>query len=119
MPNIASIIKSHNAKITKPAEENQHKRCNCGIRGIPANCPLNGNCLATNLVYKATVTADNKPSKVYIGMTEHAFKSRYNNHITSLKHQSHRNDTALSKYIKDCLDTSTTVLVLHLALKTN
>ena len=39
--------------------------------------------------------------KIYIGMTEHTFRTRYNNHKLSFKHRKHSHDTVLSKYIWD------------------
>ena len=95
MPNIANIIKAHNQKtLSQPTESNQTRSCNCRK---PEMCPLDGQCLTDNLVYKATVKADNRPEKIYIGMTGNTFKTRFNGHKVSLKHKSHRNDTTLSK----------------------
>ena len=105
MPNVASIIKAHNQKIAgQSTEPNQTRRCNCRK---PENCPLDGQCLTDTLVNKATVKVDNTPDKIYIGMTEHAFKTRFNGHKVSLKYKSHRNDTSLSKYIWELKDKET------------
>ena len=105
MPNIANIIKAHNQKtLSQPTESNQTRSCNCRK---PEMCPLDGQCLTDNLVYKATVKADNRPEKIYIGMTENTFKTRFNGHKVSLKHKSHRNDTTLSKYIWKLKDNGT------------
>ena len=53
-------------------------------------CPTNNRTAKTtltdNLVYKATVKVNNAPEKIYIGMTEHAFKTRFNGHKVSLKY---------------------------------
>ena len=97
MPNMARIIKSHNTKILNPLPTSQVTRtCNCRK---PENCPLNGNCLAEAVIYKATVTAPNKQPMQYIGSTEPPFKRRYDRHNYSFRHATHRKETELSKYI--------------------
>ena len=88
----------------QPMESNQNRSCNCRK---PDLCPLDGQCLTDNLVYKATVKTDNRPEKIYIGMTENTFKTHFNGHKLSLKHKSHRNDTTLSKYIWELKDNGT------------
>ena len=40
-----------------------------------------------------------KDSKIYIGMAETEFKTRFNDHKLSFKHKKHANKTILSKYI--------------------
>ena len=69
MNNIASIISSHNAKVLAPAPEHVSRIhvCNCKQ---PQNCPLNGHCLTECVVYKAWVSAPNKPARHYYGLTE-------------------------------------------------
>ena len=55
-------------------------------------------CLSKSIVYKATVTTDTNDDKnSYIGMTEHAFKSRYNNlKVSAFKYRKHSHDNVLS-----------------------
>ena len=99
MPNMECIIKQHNARICETKQENSGppRRCNCRT---PERCPLNGHCLTTKIVYKATVeTDDNRDPKIYIGSTETPFKHRYANHLLSFKHEKYGNQTELSKYI--------------------
>ena len=59
LPNINNIIANHNKKVLKSqsnsSEENK-KCCNC--RAGPNNCPLNGKCLSTSIIYKATVQSE-------------------------------------------------------------
>ena len=38
------------------------------------NCPLDGNCLTKNVVYKCVVSSKNVPDKQYIGLTEGEWK---------------------------------------------
>ena len=109
--NMAIIIKSHNAKITTTPETNQ-ANCNCRNK---QECPLDSKCLSKSIVYKATVTTDTNEEKLYIGITEHTFKSRYNNHKMSLKHHTH--DTVLSKYIWDLKDNNIKHSIKHSVLK--
>ena len=90
-PNLASIIKGHNAKVLRQPEE---KRCNCRVK---ANCPLNGDCNASEIVYEATVDS-NLSRKKYIGISETPFKLRFNNHTSSFRNAPHRNSTELSKH---------------------
>ena len=58
-----------------------------------------GACLTNNLFYKATVIAQDCDTKTYISMTEHGFKTGYNNHNYSFKHKKHSASSAISKYI--------------------
>ena len=66
----------------------------------PVNCPLNGNCLQSSVIYQATVeTNDNKPSQTYIGLTENSFKTRFTNHRNSFKDHKKKLSTELSKHV--------------------
>ena len=97
MGNMASVIRRHNAKVQQESiDEPQDKSCNCRNK---SSCPLDGECLVDNAIYKATVTAAGHANKEYIGMTEHAFKTRYNNHQQSFKYKKYSTATALSKYV--------------------
>ena len=84
MPNMASIIASHNKHLL--AKENQSnltttRDCNCRQK---ESCPRAEKCQTEGVVYQATVKReDNAEEKTYIGITEGKFKSRYNNHINS------------------------------------
>ena len=44
MPNVSSIVNTHNHKIlTASKEENRTRKCNCKVKG---KCPLQGECLS-------------------------------------------------------------------------
>ena len=104
MSSIGSIIRSHNAKVLSPTTTNPttpKRTCNCRQ---PQNCPLGGMCLTECIVYKATVSAPNRPTRVYHGLTEGPFKTRFNNHTTSLRLEGHRKETELSKYMWELKD---------------
>ena len=62
------------------------------------NCPLSGNCRTKNIVCKADVISKHE-SKVYIGLYETEFKTRYNNHKSSFSLENRKNSTELSKYV--------------------
>ena len=105
MNNTKQIIDNHNKHILnssmhadKPADNvDDIKSCNCRQKNM---CPLNGNCLQSSVIYQATVKRhDTNTSETYIGLTENTFKTRYRNHISSLRHAKHRNSTELSKHI--------------------
>ena len=99
MPSMGGIIKQHNARVCGVEEESgsQPKCCNCRN---PERCPLNGHCLTSKIVYKATVEADGTSApKTYVGSTETSFKQRYANHLMSFRHEKYGNRTELSKYI--------------------
>ena len=62
-------------------------------------CPLNGHCLAQDILYKCIASPSQNPDKTYLGTAEGGFKKRYSNHTKSLKHKPYSKETRLSKYI--------------------
>ena len=98
--NMANIIKNHNQKILNECDDDENeRRCNCRNKEL---CPLDGECLTSNVIYEATVTTTSDDTKTqYIGMTENNFKTRYNNHKLSFNDRKHSHDAVLSKYILD------------------
>ena len=96
MPNMKNIIDGHNKGIINGPRDNAlEPGCNCRTRNT---CPLDGNCLVRNVVYQATVTAENT-AETYVGLTETTFKTRFNNHKTSFNNERYKTSTELSKYI--------------------
>ena len=70
--------------------------CNCRSHN---QCPMQGNCLQANVVYKGDITTtDNNETKTYIGVTANEFKTRFQNHTKSIN-KKYQNETELSKYI--------------------
>ena len=60
MPNIGDIISMHNKAILQQSDKNTkdgNKQCNCRDR---STCPLEGRCKEGPIVYKATLTLQNK-----------------------------------------------------------
>ena len=97
--NMKNLIKLHNQRILNP--EKTMKPCNC--RG---ECPLNKNCQAEAIVYKAIVKTNEK-EMIYYGSAETPFKKRFANHKNSFKDPRKRNVTELAKYIWKLKDENT------------
>jgi hypothetical protein len=98
MPNMGQIITSHNKPVLKKnIPQDEKPTCNCRN---PTNCPLDGKCLSSQIVYQATVIReDNNSQESYIGLTETQFKTRYNNHTSSFRNENKRHATTLSQHI--------------------
>ena len=93
MANVASIIRSSNNR--KHQSNHVMTPCNCRQH---SSCPLEGNCQAESIVYKATVTNNATGSEMdYFGVTDPPFKQRYANHLTSFGHEKYASQTVLSK----------------------
>ena len=85
LPNIKSIITDRNNKLFHTADYPNRaavERCNCRS---PDNCPLDGNCCVSSVVYQATLTSSDPP-KHYYGCCLTSFKTRYGNHKQSFLH---------------------------------
>ena len=94
MPNMKAVIDGNNKKLLT-TNENDERKCNCSKNTI---CPLNGECLANDIVYQATVIGGDK-EETYVGITATSFKARFANHKASFKSEQKRNTTELSKYV--------------------
>ena len=95
MPNMATIIVSHNKNFLCNKQEPKTTIPLCSCHNS-ANCPLNGECRKKAVIYKASITSDGS-SKHYIGCTETEFKTSYYNHTHSFRYREKRNATELSK----------------------
>ena len=110
MPNMDQIIKNHNRKTIQnyrtkvsqkpndPSKETvKNRMCNCRDR---SNCPLKGNCLAKNIIYKASVSQpETNKASAYIGLTQGSFKTRFNQHTSSFRLEHRASSTSLSEHI--------------------
>ena len=98
MPNMKSIINAHNRKVLNDKNETNRRTCNCHNQ---ETCPLNGNCLAKESLYEATIKSDlpNYKEKLYKGISEPPFKKRFKNHEKSFNHKGYMNDSALSQEV--------------------
>ena len=81
-PNVATIIKQHNAFVLN-GKNDAPRSCNCRVKD---SCPLQGNCLAKSIVYRAELTTDSD-NFIYYGLCEGEFKTRHNNHTKSFRHK--------------------------------
>jgi hypothetical protein len=100
MPNIQTIIQGDNKRKTKriQTDSNANRTTkNCNGRKA-AECPLRGECLVKDIIYRAEVKSDSI-TESYIGLTTTQFKTRYNNHKHSFKEESKSQATELSKHI--------------------
>ena len=79
-PNVGTIMKRHNAAVMNCSAAGRTapgKKCNCRI---PDESPLKGECLASDIVYRATVaTGSEGTERHYIGSTATTFKARFYN----------------------------------------
>ena len=91
---MSSMIKSRKKVICKDIKE--LKSCNCRVK---SECPLNGQCQVTDIIYNYTVLSPDKPNKVYLGTAGGDFKKRFYNHRKSFNNEAGADDTTLSKYI--------------------
>ena len=73
LPNIKTIINSHNHKVTNPKTITTDGTHNCIDK---ARCPLSQNCLVKNIIYKAVLPSNNPHyrEKIYFGTLRTMFK---------------------------------------------
>ena len=106
-PNMSMIIAGHNKKLLKKYHEDSSREINvprtCNCRA-PRSCPLDGNCLQKDILYNGKCTADNEPSKNYIGLTATTFKERFGTHKQSFNHRKHSHSTTLSSHFWNLKD---------------
>ena len=75
MPNMAKAIARHNSKLLEPRNPSSSDQvCKCQKQGIP-ECPVGGDCVSKNVVYKAAVTTQ-LGTEHYMGLTSRTFKTR-------------------------------------------
>ena len=93
-----AIFNRNTVKVSYSCTQSMSKNwtCNCKVK---SECPLNGLCQVTNIIYKCTVLSPEKPNKLYLGTAEGDFMKRFYNHRKSFNNGASANDTTLSKYI--------------------
>ena len=102
--NIKQEIKCNNQKVLlkqrggRNDKDQEERICSC-----PRNkeCPLNGECLTKNLIYRATVSCQGQKDMIYTGQSIRTFKERLANHSTSFKKAYKRTFCSLATYIWD------------------
>ena len=80
-------------KTSKPRD--QSPKCNCRKK---SERPMEGNCQVNKVVHKCDITRP-FPKKVYLGLAEREWKSRFYNHKLSFKHNRYSNKATLSSYM--------------------
>ena len=95
-PNIGTIISAKNSKLLQPPKEDK-KMCNCKQS---QNCPVNGKCLDSSVIYRATINEDNGKVNTYTGLTCNDFKTRWGAHKHSFNNID-ANQTTLSSYLHE------------------
>ena len=93
--NMSSMTKSHNKKVINK-DVKELKSCNCRVK---SECPLNGQCQVTAIIYKCTVLSPEKPNKLYLGTAEGDPEKRFYNPRKSFNNEGSADDTTLSKYV--------------------
>ena len=112
LPNISTIIKSHNRNLLYN-NRTEEPDCNCREK---QSCPLNGNCLTRSLIYSAKIGSGENES-TYIGLTENSFKDRLYKHRNSFKYRNKVNSTELSKYHWEMKDRGISDLAIEWSIK--
>ena len=95
MSNMSNFIKQHNSNILLSPTKTEERSCNCKNKD---NCPLDGSCLKTCIVYRADVIKHNG-THIYYGASDGEFKFRYNNHTKSFRNRGYEHETELSKHL--------------------
>ena len=118
MPNMAAIISKRN-KIALQNRANSRRTTppsNCRNK---ANCPLEGKCRESSIIYK-TALKSNGIARHYYGCSETKFKTLFNNHKQSLLHRHKRNATELSKAVWNAKDAGSNLSIKwSITAKTN
>ena len=85
--NVDQILNRHNKRLLMKETQapRQQSTCNCKI---PQNCPVENKCLTESVIYKATVKQPTGGQCEYIGLTDNAFKTRYNLHNYTFRNES-------------------------------
>ena len=94
MPNMKSVISSHNKYVLSNFNSPTQQPDTCNCRRKP-DCPFEGKRLQTNVIYQANVTIATT-TETYVGL-ETNFKERYRNHQSSFRRSNRTNE--LSKHI--------------------
>ena len=101
LQNIGRIISKHNRKILNEGTPDL-PHCSCS----EGECPVEGKCESTGVVYQATVTQQGQVDK-YVGLTERKLAARHKEHYTNFENRNPKNSTSLSRKIWKLDDTHT------------
>lgn len=101
MSNVEKIISAHNSKTMKEFHNNQlqkdrnaneKKTSTCNSR-TGSDCPVEGICMAENVIYEATIFPKEniEQKKIYIAISAGNWKQRFYNHRQSFTNRSKKN----------------------------
>ena len=98
MPNMSSMVSSHNTKLLqKEQQQQQAQGCNC--QGGTDNCPLTpAECQKDNVIYVSSITSIDG-AEHYTGLTGNTFKKRWYKHKDDFRNPNSKHSTRLSTHI--------------------
>ena len=80
MANVNSIIAMHNKNVLSGGQ-NQTPDCECENQ----QCPVDGKCASTGVIYQATVKQTDGTTDSYVGLTELPVLNRYKEHCINFE----------------------------------
>ena len=96
MPNMGTLVSSHNSKLLRQNNTPPDQGCNC--QGGPNTCPLAvPECKKRSVVYVASVESTDGVEH-YTGLTGGAFKNRWYQHMSDINNN--KTSTTLSSHIR-------------------
>ena len=102
--NLKAYVDGHNRKLLQEKQKELNKKCNCRRK---KECPLDGHCQISDLVYQADVKTEKEGKELtmtYFGQTCRKFKKRFYEHKMAFKNKKSKAATALSNYIHKLKD---------------
>ena len=96
---MAAAISKHNSKILRGGRTDPPP-CECEEE----NCPVEGNCKTSGVVYQATLSFQGDKVEKYVGLTERRFISRFKEHQRNFEDRNPKNSTTLSRKIWNLKD---------------
>ena len=92
-------ISSHNKSIIRESKKSQNLNPKTFDCQVAENCPLNGNCKQSAVIYQADVTPEVDNKHTHIGLTEGPFRERLSHPRTSFKYKQYKSKSKLSSFI--------------------
>ena len=97
MPNMGSLVSSHNTKLLKQDNPKPDQGCNC--KGGPNKCPLSTpECTKDSVIYVASVSSLDS-TEHYTGLTGGPFKKRWYKHRQDFTKPENKTSTKLSTHV--------------------
>ena len=97
MPNMGSLVSTHNTRLLMEDKVQQSQGCNC-LDG-PTTCPLDpAECKKNSVIYVASVSTQSN-TEHYTGLTGDTFKKRWYKHTSDFENEKEKNSTTLSAHV--------------------